>query len=295
MFDEISKNGKWWDKALTLVTGCTNVSEGCRGCWERDIAHRFSKRSPRLPAYEGTLTDKNEWSGVVKTHLRPLMSLSEKQKPTAFAVWTDLFHPKVKIDFHMKVFKKIAECQNHVFIICTKRPYYAFEIINEVIDVIPGCELSNVIMMLTAETQGRYDERINDFLRIPLRYKALSLEPLLGMIDLHLERYASTTIDEKLIGQIGDNLCWVITGGETNNRLYKDARPSLPEYFNKIRVQCTLHNIPYCHKHNGVYISKKDGGMKKVSKTIAGRRLNGLLYSEFPQSVLSGLKVQTTF
>ncbi len=43
----------WWDRTLTLVSGCTHVSAGCDHCWSRAMSHRFHRDwTPRFRADE---------------------------------------------------------------------------------------------------------------------------------------------------------------------------------------------------------------------------------------------------
>ena len=104
---------KWWDKALSLVEGCTPVSESCEHCWLAAQYYRFRPENNYLPSDDGpgipnlTKYDKPEFTGEIILHEDRLDIPLKTRKPTVFAVWSDLFHEKVPFDFIDQVFRKI--------------------------------------------------------------------------------------------------------------------------------------------------------------------------------------------
>lgn len=154
--------------------------------------------------------------------------------------------------------------------------------------------LPNVWLGVTAENQERADERIPLLLRTPAAVRFLSAEPLLGPIDLDLcyrEHGPDGLCDHEDSG-----LDWVITGGESG----PGARPSHPEWFRSLRDQCVAAGTPFFFKQFGEYAPLENlidplysramrgeiasaAGMYRVGKQRAGRLLDGVEWSQFPE------------
>lgn len=130
---------KYWDKAWSLVEGCTPVSEACDHCWLAGIEHRFGVKKSK--GIEGTISDgtasgyqtkipssltdgRGAFNGTVRIRPDRLNIPLKSRKPTVFAVWSDLFHKKVPSDFITHVMVNIKASRQHAFIILTKRPKY---------------------------------------------------------------------------------------------------------------------------------------------------------------------------
>ena len=107
----------------------------------------------------------------------------------------------------------------------------------------------NVWMGVSVESQP-YACRVDHLRRTGATVKFLSVEPLLGPVELDL-----TGID------------WVITGGESGPR----ARPFDPAWALAVRDQCVRAGVAFFHKQNG-------GRNKKAT----GRLLDGRTYDAMP-------------
>lgn len=306
MFDDIKK-GKWWDKPLTLNVGCTEVSTECAGCWEREVALQQVSIYGERTMYYGLLTDSGKWTGKTVEVPANLHLPRPGQTPKCWAVWTDLFHSGVSLKMQFAAFRLFLECKNHLFVVCTKRPEIAVgaikiirqQIITEATQSLNEAQgikfretlFDNVIIMTTAGTQKNYDERITHLLNVPLKHKALSMEPLLEPISLRLDQPASIYGLKGHREPMSEHICWVITGGETENRLFHDARPSNPHWFEAIRLQCSLYGVDYLHKHNGCFKYNKDQTFEKVGTKKAGRHLFGQTYNGVPTRAVKSLVV----
>jgi protein gp37 len=114
--------------------------------------------------------------------------------------------------------------------------------------------LPNVWIGTSTEDQRRFDERLPDLLATPAAVRFLSMEPLLGAVEMPLG-----------LGARGLN--WVIVGGESG----PGARPMHPDWARALRDHCVLDKVPFFFKQWG-----------GVNKKKAGRLLDGRTYDEMP-------------
>ena len=262
--------GRYWDKALTLVEGCTPVSAGCDNCWSAAMAHRFKQG----------LTDKGKFTGSIKIREDNLELPLKTKKPTVWAIWNDLFHEDVSIEFIADVFNIMTSCRyvckkrhehdfdceteetGHEYLILTKRPERMKEIINKLPNFIGECWsgdtalsmtmewgdwLENVWFGTSIENQQTADERIPHLLQITGK-KFLSVEPCLGDIDLR--KYLASAIGEHYPYKPAFDQ--VICGGETG----RNARPCHPDWVRRLRDQCQVAGVPFFLKSLGKGLSR---------------------------------------
>jgi protein gp37 len=165
----------------------------------------------------------------------------------------------------------------------------------------------NVWLGTSVENQQTADERIPHLLRVPAAVRFLSMEPLLGPVDLtNLPQPSGDVIDGlsgwtefKVNGGArvrGVN--WVIVGGESG----PNARPMHPNWARSIRDQCQAAGVPFFFKQWGEYsptdLSDPKIGcpdlkvndprlqvvpMRRVGKKSAGRTLDGQIWDQFPK------------
>ena len=298
MFDRINE-GRWWDFGFQLVEGCTPVSEACANCWSLAKEKRFRKET-----------------GVV-FHEERLVKPTQRKKPASYAIWNDLFHESVPFESIWKVFDVMFLRYHHIFLILTKRPERALEFFNRVKSVTrqeydwnhgmmmeldgdsdPICQpeqwpLKNVWIGTTAENQPQADKRIPILLQIPAAKRFVSIEPMLGPMDISIYlNDGSTCLEEPQLA-----LDWIIVGGESG----PNARPMHPDWASSIWDQCKEANVPFFFKqwgewhpnwykmpnpelnYNQRHILMENGiAMCRVGKKKAGRLLDGKEYNQIP-------------
>jgi protein gp37 len=127
-----------------------------------------------------------------------------------------------------------------------------------------GFPPANAWIGATAEDQKQADRRIPKLLEIPARVRFLSMEPLLGPVDLrefiHCEGHCPVLFKDKTAdGGLHYNACpitpdgqyrklgWVIVGGESG----PDARPCDLEWLRWVRDQCNVAEVPFFCKQLG--------------------------------------------
>lgn len=153
---------KYWDKAWSLVSQCSWVSDACDNCWLRNMDKRFGK----------------EWNGKVAPIEKNLEIPIRKIKPATFAIWSDLFHESIPADFIKNAFDIMEYCKQHTFLVLTKRPERLEPVLYS-----RHC-LPNVWLGTTIEDQDKADERIPELLKCEPFNLFLSVEPLLSGIKL---------------------------------------------------------------------------------------------------------------
>ena len=192
VFSHLYGNRTW-----EVVTGCTPLSAGCKNCFAKEY---FGGAFPKVTVNENVLGDPFLWpSSMVQ-----VCELS------------DLFHEEVPLWFHHDVLNVIQETPQHRYLVLTKRP----EIV-----LANGLRIpDNVLFGFSAEDQHFFDIRWEYVRRIDAAFKFVSLQPLLGAIDIG-----------------GAELDWVIAGEEYGT----GARPSREEHFSSLLRQCEARGIPF--------------------------------------------------
>jgi protein gp37 len=154
-------------------------------------AHRFSGKGQ---PYEGlTMLGQHgpSWTGKITLVPEVLDAPLHWKKPRRIFVnsMSDLFHEEVPFQFIHEVFATIRQTPQHVYQILTKRPERMREFIagylrpREAMGWANGF-YSHVWLGVSIENQATADERIPILLQTPAAVRWVSVEPLLGPVDL---------------------------------------------------------------------------------------------------------------
>jgi len=167
-----------------LAMRCTPVSEGCKNCWHLAMAKRLAN-NPMLSyaerfAYEGVKHP------VLKN--KELEAPLHFKKPARIGVqfMGDLFHESISFKFQTAIFEIMAT-GDHWFYILTKRPQRMKEFFQACEDWDP-IEWPGIWLGVSVEDQKTADERIPILLQIPAAHRWVSVEPMLGAVDLGLDK-----------------------------------------------------------------------------------------------------------
>lgn len=290
-------NIEWTDKVWNPTVGCTVLSPGCTNCYAMKMAARLEAMG--VAHYAGT-TQRSKagavWTG--KLAMAPAATLTKPlrwRKPARIFVnsMSDLFHESVPDAWIDQVFAVMALAPQHTFQVLTKRaarmrayltqPDLARRVIHEAfrIDCEAGAWMSadheiaddpifplpNVWLGVSAEDQTRADERIPDLLATPAAVRFVSLEPLIGPVDLTRIKVGNSGVLSTVRGtwgsfpiiQLGGQtllvtaeppaLDWVIAGGESGS----GARPMHPDWARQIRDACAAAGVAFHFKQWGAW------------------------------------------
>jgi len=236
---------QWADEVWNIVTGCTPVSEACDRCYARRMATRLRGRYG-YPA--------DEPFRVTLHHDKLNAPLKWRQPRHIFvSSMGDFFHPDVPVAFQAEALRIIDKCPQHTFLFLTKRP----EQMRMFEQTCGGLNRPNVWLGVTAENQPRADERIPILLSIPAALHFVSVEPMLGPVDLsrHLNWQQVSSIwtgtlangVQAIIFDPLRPLDWVICGGETG----PGARLMLEDWAVALKDQCATAGVPFFFKSMG--------------------------------------------
>lgn len=169
-------------------------------------------------------------------HRRRIFSLS-------LGDWLD---EEVRRSWFSEMLYTIFKCGQVIWILCTKRAenwrgrvadtLLSDESKNDsafriwVSDWLIGNAPKNIILLTSVENQEQADNRIPELLKIPAACRGLSVEPMLGPINL---QYAAFNGTDSLQSMEGIN--WVIFGGESG----PGARPCNVDWIRDGVKQCT--------------------------------------------------------
>lgn len=251
MFNRISR-GIYWDRIWRLTAGCTHVSEGCLNCWSEKESQRRARTIPYQ--YGGVQYYKGKWNGNVRLLEKNLSIPGYVRKKQAWLVLNDLFHPQVTESFILTAFSVMEQDYNQVFFVLTKRPERMAKLLNnwEIENKRIAPHSKHIYLGTSIEDQATADERIPHLLDTPAAVRWLSVEPMLGPIDLRLGCYARSVNSHSVRGQF---IHGVICGAESG----PGARPVHPDWVRSLRDQCQAAGVPFFFKQWGEWAPKSHG------------------------------------
>ncbi len=242
---------EWTNATWNFLLGCEKISPGCAYCYAvKEVLRMAGNPNPKVSSANRGLAHRQangllNWTGIVRTLPERLAKPFEWSSPLKVFVnsLSDLFHRDVPMEFIRRAFAVMAATPHHTYQLLTKRA-----------ERMEACSPDldwpdNVWAGVSVENQN-YAYRIDHLRRSGAKVKFLSVEPLIGPVQLDL-----TGID------------WVITGGESGPH----ARSFDPAWALAVRDQCREFGTAFFHKQNG-------GKNKKRT----GRLLGGAEYSEMP-------------
>jgi len=257
---------EWTEATWNPVTGCTKVSPGCDHCYAERITERFHGKGSFaiVQRDEGKLYLPLKW-----------------RKPRRIFVnsMSDLFHDDVPAPFIGRVFSVMAQTPQHTYQVLTKRHGRMRAMLNtaglrqvvaEVTDVWP---LPNVWLGVSVEDQRWADIRVPALLETPAAVRWLSMEPLLGPVDLWSCGGVSA-IAPDWVGGLGGGtgtphplVDWVVVGGESG----PGARPMHPGWVRQIRDVCVNEEVPFFFKQWGEWAPNGARGIGAIERISRGR------------------------
>ncbi len=168
---------------------------------------------------------------------------------------SDLFHEKMREDWLDRVFDVMIRANWHQYQVLTKRADRMREYMQKYADstgqIFPGLE--HIWLGVSTENQETADKRIPDLIETPASIRFLSVEPMVGPVDL------APYLPSRKVH-------WVIVGAESG----PGARPMEEDWARIIRDQCQMFDVRYFLKQ---LIRKKNGRSRKVeTPAIDGRR-----------------------
>lgn len=245
---------EWTDATWNPVTGCTKISPGCKHCYAERFSERFRGVSGH-PFEQGF--DLKLWQERLEL---PLFWKSPKR--IFVNSMSDLLHEEVPDEFVAKVFKTMILAPRHIFQVLTKRSERMMMWVQDYCKHLGITHMPSHIWLGVSVEDQDHLWRIRNLQRTSAKIRFLSMEPLIGPVDLsksHLK-----------------DIHWVIVGGESGPQ----ARPMRSEWAQDIRRQCQIAKVPFFFKQWGAF----NACGEFVGKKAAGRRLGGKFWSEMPNS-----------
>ena len=247
---------EWTDSTFNPWLGCTKVGPGCDGCYAEAWGKRFGVEwgtgKPRRRTSASNWRKPLAWNNmapIVNGHRRRVFCAS----------LADVFDNEVPGHWRADLFALIRATPNLDWLIVTKRIGNAAKMLPD--DWSDG--YSNVVLLATVCNQDEADRDVPKLLATPARRRGLSIEPMLGPIDLrHIAQTPSGYLNA-LSSIIGPNLDWVICGGESG----PGARLMDISWVYSIVQQC---------KASGVACFVKQMGAHPISTGAAGAGPDGI-------------------
>lgn len=301
---------EWCDHTFNPWIGCTKVSDGCKHCYAEALMDKRWGKVQWGPAGTRVRTKPSYWK-------QPLIwdakAKAEGRRPKVFcASLADVFEDRSELlPWREDLFALIDQTPHLDWLLLTKRPENVESMVAEMTaGHLNIQDWDNIWLGTSVENQAAADERIPHLAAIPVAVRFLSMEPLLGPVDLGVDSDLAVKMMDRRAFPL-DYIDWVIIGGESGQK----ARPMNPAWVRLLRDHCIDAGVPFFFKQWGEWLSQDQmtddfyydrvavydpesvGGVSRfkcdnllqgadllwrVGKANAGRLLDGVVWSQFP-------------
>jgi len=257
-----------------IVWACAKVSAGCTHCYAETLAKRYGRGGPFNEAETAKLTPY-----LCQKELRALLTMPAiRGKRVFIGDMTDIFGEWVPIRFLVGLWMVFASRPDVTFQVLTKRAGRAKEILSsdmarlaeihqddgdlgfpaldefsfaDAVNRLERGPLPNVWLSVSCEDQSAANERIPLLLQTPATVRGVSLEPLIGPIDLSQIPIPNGVTMNVLrrASVFAPHVDWVIVGGESG----PSARHCDVAWIRSIVQQCQDARVPVLVKQLGRY------------------------------------------
>ncbi len=277
---------EWCDHTFNPWIGCAKVSPACDNCYaEKSMPAIFQKikwgaKEPRHKTSANTWRQPIKWNKEAEIKNKAWQSFKQQypnltdleleakgfikpQRPKVFcASLADVFDNEVDPQWRADLFSLISQTPNLDWLILTKRIGNAQKMLRDALininlfgrgigsDMmtkwIDNCQPKNVWLGITVCNQAEADRYIPKLLAVPAAKRFLSIEPMLGAIDLLVafSKFQYQDFDGVRCAAMPREIDWVIVGGETG----RHSRPMHPNWVRGLRDQCHDAGVPFFFK-----------------------------------------------
>ncbi len=270
---------EWTDHTFNPWWGCTKVSPGCANCYAETWALRYGHNIWGQQTHRRTF-GKQHWHEPIKWNR---LAAKEGRRVRVFcASMADVFEDNPDIESERgKLWSLMHATPMLDWLLLTKRP----ENMRRIAPWKDNWPL-NVWAMTSVEDQKRANHRVPILIQVPAQVRGLSVEPLLGPVNL-----------TPWLKQIQ----WVIVGGESG----RGARPMNPDWVRSIRDQCVEAGVAFFFKQWGEWApaygdtnvlemqSEANSWlhqMQRLGKKASGRTFDGQTWNDFPHTHCGNVK-----
>ena len=273
---------EWADATVNHWAGCTKVSPACDNCYAQRMAGRLWKVQWGAGQPRRQFVSARE---MLEALDRKAQRIGKRLRVFHNSL-SDMFDKEVPDGWRMDAFKAMADTPNLQHLVLTKRIGNVRGMLAELahgndpdlslLDMMP---LPNVWLGITVVNQEEACRDIPKLLAVPAAKRFLSIEPLLGTIDLGLcdcdngsvaaPGGAGGVTCPKCSGTGGRTLDWVIVGSESGPGARRD--PNMVSWVASLRDQCVNAGVAFLWKQDVI-----DG------KKISAPQLEGQSWQQFP-------------
>lgn len=284
---------EWTDHTFNPWIGCTKVGPGCDHCYAENLMDTRMGVAVWGPGNERVRTKPANWKMPLRWNAQAdaFMAQHSRRQRVFCASLADVFDNAVDPQWRADLFGLIQQTPNLDWLLLTKRIGNVRGMLAELahgsdpalslLDMMP---LPNVWIGATIVNQAEADRDIPKLLEVPARVRFLSIEPLLGAVDLRsipygegeinalkpdtweeaieqwrgtseswiedFEDWFSVNLSDGLTGPMHAGINWVIVGGESG----PGARPMHPDWARSLRDQCQAAGVPFQFKQWGEWM-----------------------------------------
>lgn len=265
---------EWTDHTFNPWIGCTKVHAGCANCYAESMMDKRWQRVQWGPNGTRVVAAESAWRNPIKWNREA--EKSGRRARVFCASLADVFEdwqgPMFNANGSQLYIERnsgcvydseihegcdpltMGDCRRQVFALIDATPWLDWILVTKRPENVPGIwripangrdpsdplvlRRDNVMLLTSVSDQATADKQIDPLLgcRDLVRIVGLSVEPLLGPLDLGLRNWAADY-----------GLGWVIVGGESG----LGARPMHPDWVRFIRDDCNAAGVPFFFKQWG--------------------------------------------